>query len=257
MPKLSREIVAGLYAGTAALHPREALANSGALAGANAEVPISIDGCSTIGLQITGVYVGTVIVEGSFDGINWDFVPMKPVNAGGSWLITLASAAVGRWHGPVGPFRYARARMSAWTSGAANVVLLAENGINDVVNRPKAADLSVTNTGAAAAAVTLTLPAAGAGLFQFIDRIIIQRFATTLLTAGATPVLVTTTNLPGSRVFSAPADAAAQGTIATEVVEPSRPLRSSAANAATTIVAPATPGVIWRITADYDVAPHG
>ncbi len=30
---------------------------------------------------------------------------------------------MGRWHGPVGPFRFVRARMSAFTSGAANVVL--------------------------------------------------------------------------------------------------------------------------------------
>jgi hypothetical protein len=90
--------------------------------------------------------------------------------------------------------------------------------------------------------------------FHYIDRIVIQRFATALLTAGATPVLVTTTNLPGTRVFSFPAEAAAQGTMYSEIVEPARPLRSSAAGTATTIVAPATTGVIWRITADYDAA---
>jgi hypothetical protein len=256
MSKLSRDLaIPG--GGLATLNPRESIFATAALAAVNAELAIPADGCSTASLVVTGAYVGTLTVEGTIDGANWDSIPVKPINAGGSWLITLASAAVGRWHGPVGPFRAIRVRMSGWTSGAATVFLCAENGINDVIARPKASDLSVTNTGASGAAVTLTLAAPGAGLFHFIDRIVIQRFAAAALTAAATPVLVTTTNLPGSRVFSVPADAALQGTIATEIVEPARPLRSSAANTATTIVAPVTTGAIWRITADYDVAPHG
>lgn len=257
MSKLSRDLAIP-NGGVATLNPRESIWKTAALGALNGELVIPADGCSTISLGITGVYVGTLTVEGSLDdGATWDAVPMKPINAGGTWLITLASAATGRWQGPVGPFRTVRVRMSAWTSGAATVFFCAENGVSDVVSRPKAADLSVTNTGASGAAVTLTLPAAGAGLFHFIDRIVLQRFAVAALTAAATPVLVTTTNLPGARVFSVPADAALQGTMATEIVEPARPLRSSAANTATTIVAPTLTSGIWRITADYDVAPHG
>jgi hypothetical protein len=65
---------------------------------------------------------------------------------------------------------------------------------------------------------------------------------------------VTTTNLPGSRVFSIPADAAPQGQVYSEIIETSNPLRASAANTNTTIVTPATTGVIWRISADYYLA---
>lgn len=256
MPKLSRDLGLASYAGLTTLNPRESLFASGALASLAAEIGIPVDGCSSIGLVVTGTYVGTITVEGSIDGANWDAVPIKPVNAGGLWAITLASAAVGRWHGPVGPFRFVRARMSAFTSGAANVVLVGENGVSDVVATVKAADLSVTNTGVAAAAVTLTIPAAGAGLFHFITRILVQRHASALLTAGATPVLVTTTNLPGTRVLSFPADAAAAGSVYSEEISPANPLRSSAANTATTVVCPATTGVIWRVTADYYAAPH-
>ena len=108
---------------------------------------------------------------------------------------------------------------------------------------------------AAAAAVTLSLAAGGAGFFHYITRLVMQRFATAALTAAATPIVVTTTNLPGSKAFSFPADAAAQGVVAQEVLEPTVPIRSSAANTATTIVCPATTAVIWRVTADYYLAP--
>ena len=108
---------------------------------------------------------------------------------------------------------------------------------------------------AAAAAVTLTLPAPPVGLFHHITRLIIQRHAAALLTAAATPVIVTTTNLPGSRAFSIPADAAAQGTVYSEIAEPATPMRSSATATATTIVCPVTTGVIWRVSADFITAP--
>lgn len=257
MSKLSRDNAVP-NGGAATLNPREAIWKTAALAALNGELVIPVDGCSTIGLGITGVYVGTLVVEGSLDdGATWDAVPLKPMNAGGSWQLTLASAVTGRWQGPIGPFRTVRVRMSAWSSGVATVFICGENGVNDVIARPKASDLSVTNTAAAGSAVILTLPAAGAGLYHFIDRIVIQRFAAAALTPAATPVLVTTTNLPGVRVFSFDASAAAQGTLVAEIVEPTRPLRSSAPNSGTTIVCPITTGVIWRVTADYDVAPHG
>jgi hypothetical protein len=147
--------------------------------------------------------------------------------------------------------------MSAYTSGSATVYLVSDVSPSELLMLPKSADQSVTNTGVAAAAVTLTLGAPGAGLFHFITRLIVQRHTSALLTAAATPLLVTTTNLPGSRVLSFPADAAPQGQVATEIIESSAPLKSSAANTATTIIMPATTGVIWRATADYYVAPMG
>lgn len=254
MPKISRDLAipAG---GLATIHPRESLFGSALLGALNAEVIVPCDACSSVSVRIAGTYVGVVAIEGTIDGANWDSIPLKTVNLGGTLAFALNSGAVGRFHGPCAPFKAVRARMGAWTSGAADVVLLAENGVSDVVSHPKCADTGSTNTGASGAAVTLTLGAAGTGLYHRIDRVVIQRFAAAALTAAATPVLVTTTNLPGSRVFSFPADAALQGSLYTETFEPSRPLRSSAANTATTIVAPATTGVIWRLTADYDVSP--
>lgn len=249
MSKLSKDLSSGV------LHPRENIFDTGSLAALNAEVVVGADGSATVGLIVTGTYVGTLTVEGSLDGSNWDVIPIKPVNAGGIYVLTLASAAVGRWQGPCSPFAFVRVRMSAFTSGSANVRLSTDIGISELLVFPKAAELAVTVTAAIGVAATLTIPAAGAGLFHYITRLQVQRFAGAVLTPAATPVLVTTTNLPGARVLSFPAEAAAQGTIYSEIIEPSQPLRSSAANTATTIVCPATTGVIWRVTADYYVAP--
>lgn len=253
MSKLARDLALPGYGGALpTLHPRESLWTSGNLSVVAAELGLAVDGCSTVAFSLLGTFVASFVAEGSLDGTNWISVPVKIINLGGTWTLTVTNTSGTYFQAKVGPFRFFRVRCTAWTSGTANVLIVAENGLSDVIARPKASDLSVTNTGVSGAAVTLTLPAVG-GLFHFIDRIIIQRFAVAALTAGATPVLGTTTNLPGSRVFSFPADAALQGTIATEVFEPARPHRSSTAGIATTIVLPATTSVIWRVTADYDL----
>lgn len=113
----------------------------------------------------------------------------------------------------------------------------------------------MTAVGAAAAAVTLTLPAPGAGLRQYLTYLSINRFSSVLLTAAAAPVTVTTTNLPGSLAFSFAADAAVLGALDRWREDFAFPIASSAQNTATTIVCPATTGVIWRATAGYYIAP--
>lgn len=249
MTQLTGNLPANLLPG------REAIINTGSLAALNATVECVAQGSATVALAVSGTYVGTIALEGTMDGANWDPIPIKPRGAAGIYLLTLASAATGRWVGPGGGFSRIRARMTAWTSGTATVALLADTAetVQEMFMKP--ADQSITATGADAAAVTLTVPAPGANLFQHISRLIIQRFATALLTAAAAPVVVTTTNLPGSRAFTFPADAAAQGSLVSEIVQGTVPLRASAANTAVTIVCPATTGVIWRVTADYYNAP--
>jgi 3-polyprenyl-4-hydroxybenzoate decarboxylase len=103
--------------------------------------------------------------------------------------------------------------------------------------------------------VTLTIASPGAGLRHYMTYIKIERIATALLTAAATPVVVTTTNLPGSLAYSVQADAAAQGLIYTLRDDFAYPLAASAQATATTIVCPGTTGVIWRVTAGYQVRP--
>jgi hypothetical protein len=116
-----------------------------------------------------------------------------------------------------------------------------------------AADLAVTATGAAAASVTLTLPAV-AGDFHYITMIEIVKYAAAAITGAATPVVVTSTDLPGAMAWTFDT-AQAIGTSVSRVYVPAKPLKSSVANTPTTIVCPATTSVIWRINVWYSVAP--
>jgi spore coat protein U-like protein len=91
-----------------------------------------------------------------------------------------------------------------------------------------------------------------AGLRHYIDRIDINRTATAALTASATPVLVTTTNLPGSLTLTFGADAGGVGVDKMQTLDfGSSGLSASAASSSSSIVCPAYAGVIWRVNVIY------
>jgi hypothetical protein len=214
----------------------------------NAEAIADLNGHCVAMFDIRGTFVATIVFEGTVDGTN--YVSLPAINQATQAMITAPTAA-GVFIVSVTGFRRVRARVSAYTSGTVVAGIRASMADYAITSIPYPATTAATATGAAGAAVTLTVAAGGAGLFHYFTRIIVQRFATAALTAAAAPVVVTTTNMPGARALSFPADAALQGTIYSEIIEPSQPLKSSAANTATTIVCPATPNVIWRVTADH------
>jgi hypothetical protein len=226
----------------------DARAPSANLALLNAEAVADLNGHCVAMFDIRGVFVGTVVFEGTVDGTNYVSIPV--INQATQAYIT-APTTVGVFIGSATGFRRVRVRVSAYTSGTVVATIRASMADYAITSIPYPATTAATQTGAAGAAVTLTVAAGGVGLFHYFTRIIVQRIASAALTAAAAPVVVTTTNMPGARALSFPADAALQGTIYTEIIEPSQPLKSSAANTNTTIVCPATPNVIWRVTADY------
>lgn len=249
MAKLSKDLSVGT------LHPRETLFLGGTLGALNAEIQLPADGCATVALDLRGTFNLTVAVEGSVDGINWQTVPVRQLNvASASYVAAVAGSVQGSWVGAIAGFRLVRARCSAFTSGAATVVLAGHSTPLDQSLSGMITPLLVTSVGAAAAAVTLTLPAPGAGLRQYLTYLSINRYAAAVLTASATPVSVTTTNLPGSLAFTFEADAAALGTMIRWREDFAFPLAASAQNAAVTVVCPAVTGVIWRVTAGYYLA---
>lgn len=251
MAKLSTDV------GTSrVLHPRENLFVSGTLGAANAEVIVDCDGATTFSLDLRGTFSMTIEVSGTVDGTNWTLIPVRPVNAAAVvYVAAVTGTAAGIWVGKCAPFRKVRARVTAYTSGAATATLVVSNAALDDTLQGMVTPTIVTAVGAAAAAVTLTLAAPGAGLRQYLTYLSINRFAAALLTAAAAPVTVTTTNLPGSVAFSFPADAAAQGTMFPWREDFAYPLAAAAQNTAVTVVAPATTGVIWRMTGGYYIAP--
>lgn len=249
MAKLSRDLSPGV------LHPRENLRAVGNLAALNAEIIADCDGCSTVSLDMRGTFNMTVEVSGTVDGTNWALIPVRPI-LGGAFLIAVAGAVQGVWVANCAGFQRIRARVTAFTSGSATATLIAGTALLNEMLGSGVSPLAVTAVGAAGAAVTLTLPTPGVGLRHYITALRVRRFAAATLTAAAVPVTITTTNLPGSVAFSVGAEALAQGVALAEIMEDyAFPLMATAQNTATTIVCPATPNVIWRASAWYQVGP--
>lgn len=238
--------------GTNLERPRTDVRTTGTLAALNAELLLSLNGESSASFDVRGTFVGTVVVEGSDDGTNFISIPFY--NSVTEVWATTATAA-GTFDIPaISSLRVIRVRCSAYTSGSIITTLNASLGSSLFYSKPIPTTTTGTITAATGVAATLTLAAPGIGLYHYITRLVIERHTSTLLTAGATPTIVTTTNITGSLAFSIPADAAPQGQVYREVIEMGEhALKSTTANTATTIVAPATAGVIWRITAYYYV----
>ena len=152
----------------------------------------------------------------------------------------------------VGGLRRIRIRLSAYASGTATVTVNSDQceSLSPYVRDQKAATLMVTAVSAGAgSAATATLPAV-AGLRHYIDGVQVTRSAAAALTAAATPVSVTTTNLPGTPAFTFGQDVAGIG-IDKTVEFGATGIAASAANTATTVVCPAYAGVIWRVNVSY------
>jgi hypothetical protein len=248
------KISTDLYVGT--LHPREALFIGGTLGAVNAEVVTVSDGCGTVSLDLRGTFSMSIEVAGTVDGTNWTLIPMRPVNQASTLLVAaVTGTTAGTWRGECTGYRKVRARVTAYTSGSATATLAANIGAPDATLNTLLTRGTGTAVGASGAAVTLTLAAPGAGLRHYLTYLSINRFAAAVLTAAAAPVTVTTTNIPTSLAFSFEADAAALGTMIRWREDFALPIATSAQNTATTIVCPVTTGVIWRVTAGFDVAP--
>lgn len=230
----------------------------------NGALVLNTDGDESALVSVVGnAPVMTIAFEGTVDGTNWIPVIATPLFGSGGTIPVLAQPlftdalvaanTVRVYAVRVAQLKSVRLRVSLYTSGSIAVMIRSDTNrsIHPAVNDRTASTLLVTNTGLVGAAVTLTLPAA-AGFRHYVDFIKVYRFATAALTPAATPVLVTTTNLPGAPVFSFPADVSAQGEVYVDSIDcGGAGLAATAIGTAATIVMPAAPGVIWRATAAY------
>lgn len=131
-----------------------------------------------------------------------------------------------------------------------SIMTMQGNGISSNLG---VSDSSITATAAVGVAVTATVPAPAAGFFNYITGIDIYKYNTVTLTAVGTPILVSTTNIPGAPIFIFPTDAALQGTVNKDTINCITPIKSTTAASATAVACPATTGVIWRINIRYYV----
>jgi hypothetical protein len=139
-------------------------------------------------------------------------------------------------------------------SDGSNHNLLTAPGAIKTDESTAASSLIVTATAATGVAVTATLPASASN-FHYIDMIEITKYFTVANAASATPLVVTTTNLPGSLALTFGQPLGTIGTTDERIYVPPHTIKSSVLNTATTIVCPATVGIIWRINVFYRVAP--
>lgn len=241
---------------------------TGNVAALNAEVVMDVSGDESATIQIDGgggALNATYVIEGSVDGTTYASLlafPVPPFCSGGTIplagqpivLEAVNAAGLKRVISVAcGQLKKIRVRLSAHTSGTATVVINTDSvqALSPYVRDQRSATLLVTVTAASGAAATASLPAV-AGLRHYIDFIQVSKFAAAALTAAATPVLVTTTNIPGSPVLNFSAGAEAQGyEVGKEMDFGSQGMSASAINTATTVVCPATTGVIWRVNVAY------
>lgn len=246
---------------------RERREASGDLAALNAEIVLPLNGDESVLVYVQSTaFVGTLEFTGVSNDAATQFFPVAAfpyaigcaggtVPLSGQPLITdaLVAANTARVYAvPVGQLKALRIRVSSFTGGSCVCTIIGDTqaSLNTAIaSRPTT--LLVTATGAAAAAVTATLPAV-TGLRHVIDFIRVTRSATAVLTASATPLIVTTTNLPGSPALTFGQDAAAQGVDKELVLDfGASGLAATALGTATTVVCPVATGSIWRVNVGY------
>lgn len=244
------------------------------------------DGHSSWAIYVSGTFSAgtTLLTQGSLDGTNWFALNGRRNTDAATNDMTsfIAADFVGgpspgganpsAWRGNLGAVRFFRVTASTFTlldsvsvqvsssaavgptffNTAAPATAPGTNAIG-FINDQRAATNAVTATAAAATAVTLTIPAAAAGLFTYVTHLEVTLYSTAARTGVATPITVTTTNLAGAPAFTF-ATAAAIGTADKQLVGPDSPLKTTAAATATTVVAPAVTGALWRLTVFYFVA---
>lgn len=246
----------------------ESRSATGTVGALNAEVVLDVNGdeCATIRIDGGGATLNaTYVIEGSVDGTNYGALLAYPIpQLCASGTIPLApqpmlleaintTSAVRVVSVCVAQLKKVRVRLAAYTAGSATVVINADErqSISPYVRDQKSTTLSVTATGAVSAAVTATLPAV-VGLRHYIDFIEVTRSATAALTTSATPVLVTTTNIPSAPALTFGSDAAGIGVDKINKLDfGTSGIACTAIGTNTTIVCPVYTGVIWRVNVAY------
>ena len=244
---------------------RERRETTGSLTSLNGTVDLDLNGDSAALVYVAGgaaTLTGTLSFLGSIDGTN--FFPVLaipyygvtnlPSNAQPLIVEAISGTNVVRCYAiRVGQLKKLRVLMSAFTTGTASVSIVSDTAqsIHPALFDGRPSALMVTATAALATAITATLPLV-TGLRHYIDFISVIKFNGAALTAAATPVLVTTTNLPGTPVMNFPSDAAAQGTDVERRLDwGGTGCAANAVGTATTIVCPAVTGALWRINVGY------
>jgi len=215
------------------------------IAALNALLILPTTGLASLSFSIAGTWVGTLAFQSSLDGITWNTLLVTD-NTG---TLVTQTTINGIFIAAVATQRFYRVIATAWTSGTATLVYYGSAIPSAVINTPSSR-IAVTITAATGVAATLTIPAVVAQ-FHYITSLEIRLYSTAARVGAATPILVSTTNIPGAIAYTFETAGAVGTNTPIQGYNLALPLKSSVLNTATTIVAPAVVGGIWRITATY------
>jgi len=217
------------------------------LGAVNAETVLFCANTNSVAVEVRGTFVGSMVIQYSIDGINYDTVPIfEPLIE----QFISSISAVGKYlgHLPSG-VKQVRVLMSAYTSGLATVTLRGSEGDNFLYAKPIPTTTSTTTTAAISLGATLTIGTGG--MFAYITKIRLSKYVGATLTAAAAPSIVTSTNLNGTPSF----DFKTLGAIGdSEIIQldfTGNPLKSVTAGTNVTFVAPVLTGAIWKLQAFY------
>ena len=87
-----------------------------------AATTVQVGRSDTLGIQLAGTLVGTIVIEGSVDGTNYVAIAVQTV-AGGATATSITVSGIYLNAFSIAPFLYVRVNATAFTSGSSVVTL--------------------------------------------------------------------------------------------------------------------------------------
>ncbi|WP_143016606.1 hypothetical protein [Paraburkholderia phenazinium] len=110
---------------------------------AGSTVTINTDSIGGLGIKIAGSGVGTILFQGSVDGVTWDNPKVYPISVGAQGVTS--TTTIGDFEANPGAFKQFRVCLSALSSGTFSVTFNGTAAIKHVgVKNGNAADLNAT-----------------------------------------------------------------------------------------------------------------
>ena len=115
---------------SASITPPSDTTQTGSITGSGQSVTFAVNAQSTVGIQASGTFSGTILIKGSVDGST--YTPTTATNlTSGALVTTITSSFTGQVN--VAGFVSFQLTSVSWTSGTANISLRASTGISNVM----------------------------------------------------------------------------------------------------------------------------
>ncbi len=114
----------------ASITPTSDSTTTGSISGSGQSVTFAVNAQSTVGIQVSGTFSGTILIKGSVDGST--YTPTTATNLStGALVTTITSSFTGQVN--VAGFVSFQLTSVSWTSGTANISLRASTGISNIM----------------------------------------------------------------------------------------------------------------------------